>query len=129
MGKRVYIFSTLSNDQLYTEYAKGGGDVPVIGKQLLIRGGAGVANDRLITPLGVSTDVDEADVEWLKTIPAFADHLNRGHLSIQPKPYEPEKVVPDLERDPSSPLTPGDYAAAGDNDVKAPSVGAVTSKK
>ena len=53
---------------------KGGGDVPIKGHAVLIKGGTGVANNRLITPLGVATEITDFDLEELKKNPSFLEH-------------------------------------------------------
>ena len=88
-----YVFSTLANDQLYTNWLPGGGDMPIKGHSVLIKGGTGVADDRLITPLGVSTEITDYDLEELKA-----------------KKAETEKVAADMNlKDESAPLTDADY--------------------
>ena len=70
----AYVFSTLANDQNYTNWLKGGGDVPIKGHNVIIKGGTGVANNRLITPLGVATEVTEFDLEELNKNSCFLEH-------------------------------------------------------
>jgi hypothetical protein len=117
---KTYVFSTLANDQLYTNWLKGGGDMPIKGHSVLIKGGTGVANDRLITPLGVVTEISEHDLEELQKNPSFKDHETKGFLSVKAKKAEPEKVAADMNlKDESAPLSDADYK----ND-DAPKVGA-----
>jgi len=120
MGKQ-YVFSTLSTDMDYVEW-KPGADKGALGSQgrtIRIKGGAGVANDRIVTPLGVSTEVDDEDVALLEQNEVFKLHKANGHVTIQKKKADAEKVAADMNRnDPSSPKTPADYANAGENDAK-----------
>lgn len=107
---KTYVFSTLANDQLYTNWLQGGGDMPVKGHSVLIKGGTGVANDRLITPLGVSTEITEYDLEELQKNPSFKDHEKNGFVVVKAKKAEAEKVAADMNlKDESAPLTDADY--------------------
>lgn len=106
-----YVFSTLANDQLYTNWMQGGGDMPIKGHSVLIKGGTGVANDRLITPLGVSTEITDHDLEELQKNPSFKDHEKNGFVVVKAKKAEAEKVAADMNlKDESAPLTDADYA-------------------
>ena len=89
---KTYIFSTLANDQLYTNWLQGGGDMPIKGHSVLVKGGTGVANDRLITPLGVSTEITDYDLEELQKNPSFKDHEKNGFIVVKAKKAEAEKV-------------------------------------
>lgn len=108
---KVYIFSTLANDQKYQNYHKGGGDIPVQGHSVIIKGGTGVANDRLITPLGVATEVTDKDLEELEKNPNFLEHKKNGFIVVKQKKAEAEKIAADMNlKDESAPLTHSDYA-------------------
>ena len=108
---KIYVFSTLANDQLYTNWTAGGGDVPIKGHAVLIKGGTGVANDRLITPLGVSTEITDYDLEELEKNPSFKDHEKNGFIVVKAKKAEAEKVAADMNlKDESAPLTESDYS-------------------
>lgn len=118
---KQYVFSTLTSDMLYTEWTPGAdaGAMSIEGRKILIKGGAGVANDRIVTPLGVCTEVDDEDVVLLLANPVFKLHQTNGHVTIQKKKADAEKVAADMNRaDPSSPKTPADYANAGENEAK-----------
>jgi len=107
---KVQVFSTLANDQLYQNWLQGGNDMPIKDKGVMIKGGTGVANDRLITPIGVATEIDEAEYEALKKNPVFLQHEKDGFLSVSKKPTVVEKVVPDMNlKDKSAPLTASDF--------------------
>ena len=107
---KVYVFSTLANDQLYTNWLQGGNDLPIKGHSVLIKGGTGVANDRLITPLGVSTEITDYDLEELKKNPSFLDHEKNGFITVRNKKAETEKVASDMNlKDESAPMTNSDY--------------------
>jgi hypothetical protein len=109
---KVYVFSTLANDQNYTNWVKGGGDVPIKGHAVMIKGGTGVANNRLITPLGVATEVTEFDLEELKNNPCFLEHQRDGYIVVKNKKSDTEKVASDMNlKDESAPMTDADYAS------------------
>lgn len=107
---KVYVFSTLANDQLYQNWLQGGNDLPIKDKGVLIKGGTGVANDRLITPIGVSTEITEEEYEALKRNPVFLKHEKDGFLTVRAKKVEVEKVTPEMNMDDkSAPLTPSHF--------------------
>ena len=81
---KIYIYSTLANDQKYTNWIKGGGDVPVEGYSVLVKGGTGVANDRFVTPLGVATEINDIDLEELRKNPVFNQHEKDGFVYAGP---------------------------------------------
>lgn len=119
-GGRTYVFSTLTNDQHYVNWEKGPHDVPVETVGVHIKGGTGIANDRLITPLGVCTEVSDAEHEMLKRNPIFQQHVENGHIIVRTSKADPEKVAADMLPDASAPKTPSDYEGAGENDVQEP---------
>lgn len=114
-GEKVFVFSTLACDQAYTAWHKGPGDMPVEGDPILIKGGTGVMNDRIVTPLGVMTAIDAEQVEALEANEVYKIHKANGFVRIERKAYDPEKVAADMALDDkSAPKTPADYANAGD---------------
>lgn len=121
---KAYVFSTLTCDQLYTNWIKGGADVAIVERQILVKGGAGVANDRIITPRGVVTEIDEEDIAILEQNEVFKIHQKNGFVMIERKAADPEKVAADMaSRDGSAPLTPNDYQANDNNEaIQAPVV-------
>lgn len=110
MGKSVHVFSTLACDQRYTSYVTSPDGVPVVTNEVLIKGGAGVANDRLITPQGVHTEVTEEALAELEKNPVFAMHKRNGFVTVQQRRADPDKVATDMNaKDKSRPFTPADY--------------------
>lgn len=108
--KSVYVYSTLSTDQLYTLYVRGGNDIPRPDKQILVKGGANVANKHLWTPRGVVTEITEEELALLRDNKLFQIHEKNGYVKVDKAKVEVEKAVSDMEpRDESSPLQPGDY--------------------
>jgi len=104
---RNYIFSTLANDQTYQNWVAGDGGIPLPTHKVFVKGGAGVANDRLVTPLGVSTEVTDTDLAELEKNVVFQQHVKGGFVVVRSKSADAEKVASDMNRaDKSAPLTP-----------------------
>lgn len=113
MSKSFYVFSTLACDQVYQNYALSEGGVNTPTGRVLIRGGSGIANDRLITPEGVMTVVTEEEMAILEANHGFNTHKKGGFIVVQERQADADKVAADMARnDESKPLTPGDYEAA-----------------
>lgn len=107
-----YVYSTLAADVAYTNHIAGGADMPQELPPVCIHGGAGVANDRLVTPRGVATAVTAAQVEYLRANEVFKLHEANGYVMISEKRADPDTVAADMEgRDVSAPLVPQDNVA------------------
>jgi len=107
---KFYVFSKMSAGVTYNDYADGGADLPVIVRKVTIQGGAGIANKNLITPLGVMTEVDADDMEFLNRNGIFQQHKKNGFIAVEAQKAEVEKVVADMAGDdPSAPMTPADF--------------------
>lgn len=117
MAKTYHVYSKLATDVEYPEYMQGGADIPVKGKSVFIKGGAGVANKYLQTPLGVHTEITEEEAEILNRHPVFKIHRDNGFVKIEKAKSDVEKVVADMgdKVDPSAPLTEADKEAAKGN--------------
>jgi hypothetical protein len=119
----VHIYSTLANPQCFVTYRKGGGDLPVVEREVFVAGRAGIANKNLITPMGTHTAISTDDYEAVKNLPHFVDLVERGHLKVEAKKaLDIEVVVGDMNpRDPGGPITPADFArGAQDGSVPLP---------
>ena len=113
MFKKLFVFSTLASDVAYTNHAQGGADLPIDLPPVLIKGGAGVANDRIITPRGVATEVTEEHVEYLRANQVFQLHEKNGFVMVSESYADPDTVAADMTgRDNSAPLVPQDNVAA-----------------
>lgn len=124
MGK-LYVYSTLAADVAYTNHQPGGGDLPIELPPVLVKGGAGVANDRFITPRGVVTEITEEDGEYLRANKLFQLHEKNGYVEISSAKVDPEKAAADMTgRDNSAPIVP---EALADAELPA-SVGATESE-
>jgi hypothetical protein len=109
---KLYVYSTLSSDVNYTNYAAGGADLPAALEPVHIKGGAGVANDRLLTPRGVMTEITERQAEYLRANPVFQLHEKNGYVQIGAKSIDPEKAAAGMaSNDPSAPMTNADIPA------------------
>lgn len=109
---KLYVYSTLTCDQNYTNHDTGGADLPVPLPPVFIKGGAGVANDRLITPRGVATEITEEQAEYLRANPMFQLHEKNGYVQISADKVDADKAAADMTgRDQSAPLVPQDLPA------------------
>ena len=127
-----YVYSTLTSPQQYTDYVKhdltGPKDdrLPVRKHSVYINGGANLAQGNAVTtPKGVMTQVSKEDLEFLKQIPAFNDHVKRGFITTSNKKINADKAAEDMEaKDGSAPKTPEDFP-----EDKQPTVGKTEEKK
>ncbi|VFR32535.1 FIG00949047: hypothetical protein [plant metagenome] len=69
---RIYIYSTLSNDQRYALKD---------GRSVLIAGKANVSDKRLVTPKGKATEITEDEFALLQQNIVFAAHSKNGFVS------------------------------------------------
>lgn len=69
---RIYIYSTLSNDQLYQLKD---------GRSVLIAGKANVANRQLVTPKGMATAISEDEFNLLQENIVFKAHAKNGFVA------------------------------------------------
>ena len=109
-----YVYSTLSTDTRYALYGAAGD----IERSVLIQGGAGVANDRLVTLKGVATRITAEDKELLEANGIFKIHKDNGFVKIESVKEDAEVVAADMTaKDKSAPLTPDDFANAENKPV------------
>ena len=112
MSKKLYVFSTLASDVAYTNHAQGGGDLPIDLPPVVIKGGAGIANERIVTPRGVATEVTEEQVEYLRQNEIFKLHEKNGFVMVSESYADPDTVAADMTgRDNSAPIVPQDNIA------------------
>lgn len=105
-----YVYSTATQDTCYAVYAKNDSkDLPVIERQILIRGGANLANKYIETPKGVMTEVTEEELALLENDYHFNKARENGFITVENEKIDIEKAISDLEeKDASAPLTPAD---------------------
>ena len=82
-GKKAYVFSTLACDQRYISYVTSPGGMATEERSVFVKGGTGVANDRIITPIGVMTEIDESEIALLEENPVWKIHASGGYVQIQ----------------------------------------------
>ncbi|MDR0805951.1 MAG: hypothetical protein LBN41_04275 [Enterobacteriaceae bacterium] len=101
---KLYIYSTLSNDQLYATQS---GDVFIAGK-------VNITNKHFLTPRGVVTEVTPEQYAQLKKNHVFKLHMQNGYILVDQHKVDPEKAATDMNsRDESAPDTPESLAAEG----------------
>lgn len=116
---KILVFSTLANDNAYTEYAKGAADLPVATRSVLIKGGTGINDARLITPSGVATEIEPEDLALLKGNSLFLLHEKNGFVKVvesksskAPDSEEIAEATADMStNDPSRQPVFGDFKA------------------
>lgn len=119
MAKLLCVFSTLAAPMAYTDFHTADNGVPVAKGEVLIKGGAGVMNENLLTPRGVPTMVTEKQVELLKRNSVFQLHERNGYVVIDevdrpPGETEIEQMAAVMTgRDNSAPLVAEDFTANG----------------
>lgn len=125
-----YVFSTMSADVAYTEYHPKTPDQPfdVPKRRVLVKGGHGVADKKLVTPHGVATRVDEEELAFLESNAIFQLHKKNGFISVSEKKKDPEKVAADMvtfdRTKDAAPINPGEFKNTEGNKVKLDNVGA-----
>lgn len=111
MAKDFYVLSTLTADQEYTAYREGGADIPVAVGSVLIKGGANVADKRLVTPQGVVTKVNADQMAALESNEVFQLHKRNGYITVsERKPADADAAAASqASRDGSAPMVEGDF--------------------
>lgn len=105
---RIFVYSTLSNDQIYTSYdpAVDKGALPRISHQVTIQGGANVADPKRGTVLhGKVTEINERDYEHLQENAVFKKHKEGGYIHVRTENVDAEVVAKQsmTDRDQSAP--------------------------
>lgn len=105
-GAALYVYSTLTSDQRYTNWRKGANDLSEEIGSVFVKGGAGVANDRLITPRGVVTAITEDDLKLLEQNDDFKLHKQNGFVEVSKTLTDADEVAAEMGGfDLSTPLT------------------------
>lgn len=107
-----HIYSTLTNPQNYCSYSELDGKNAVVQKQrsVHIKGGSGLANKNLQTPLGVMTFVTEDQLKFLQAHRSFNKHVAAGYITVRNEIVNTEKAAADMTtRDESAPIVPEDF--------------------
>lgn len=105
-----YVFSTLSNDQIFNEFEPGQKHGPLnITRKVFISGKANIATKNLITPAGISTKVTDDELRFLESDGEFQRFVKEGYLKVHKMKADPEKVAENMtSADQSAPLTPAE---------------------
>jgi len=111
-----YIYSSLSADHDFVSYD----NHPRVGTPqagVTIKGGANVQDRKTLeTPRGAATNVTDAELELLKSIPAFNDMVKGGYLVIDEKAthgHDADEKGADMPKDKSKQDTAKDYKDMG----------------
>jgi len=121
-----HVYSTLSSGMKYCQYANGGGDLPIVEKQVYIKGGTGIRAEHngkdmgITTPEGIVTEVSEEELAILEANPVFQIHKKNGFVIVVNEskktfekatvPSEMKKVVGDMQKkDKSAQKIPEDF--------------------
>ena len=106
---KIYIYSTLTADQIYTSYKTSPNGVPTATSNVLIKGGANLMTKHMVTPRGVVTEVTPEELAELRTNEVFKLHLSNGFLQISEAKTDVEKAAADMTgRDQSAPIVEQD---------------------
>jgi len=111
----VYIHSALASSQEFTMYEKGGADLPVVGRKVHIKGGAGMPTKFMITPLTVMTPITEEDYDAIKDGYHFKFFIETERIRVEKrKTTDMDKVASDMNiSDPSANNSPESFAGEG----------------
>jgi hypothetical protein len=119
----IYVYSTLTNDQLYCQYAPKSSThnnlSPHIEHQVFIAGQANITTKHFITPLGAVTEVSAEDLAVLRNNEVFQLHEKNGFITVSEKKEDADKVASGMTgRDESAPLTEEDIPDVKSGKVK-----------
>jgi major membrane immunogen (membrane-anchored lipoprotein) len=107
----MHVYSTMGQSVRYVKWQKTLDQLPVIEKDVLIRGGTGVIDAKtLITPCGIRTEVPDEDYEWLKEDFTFKRHVQNGFITVTNVKEKASKVAKNMTaKDGSAQFTPQDF--------------------
>jgi hypothetical protein len=126
-----HIYSTLANNNEYIHYSNNGpGGVNIVDRTVLIKGGHGVHQKGIGTPMGVHTSVSDADFEWLKDDYAFKEHQKNGYIRVQKGEVNTEVAAADMvtrnQKSDACPIVPQDFRDDGKKESVKPAEGKKT---
>jgi hypothetical protein len=95
----------------------------VAAHSVFIKGGANVADKRLLTPRGVVTKITEEDLAALEQSSGeegvWATHKRNGFITTSTSKGDPEVVAADMTtRDQAAPLVDEDFAPVNEGDAR-----------
>lgn len=114
-----YVYSTLSNDNEYTNWKPGEGNGPAtkLGS-VFIKGGTNVLQKGMNgTPMGTKTKVTREDMAILEANADFQLHKKNGFITVMDEDRNAETVVTNgmENKDASAPLTDRDFPENNDD--------------
>jgi hypothetical protein len=125
-----HVFNTMANSTRYIKYRKPlPGQHNIADRSVLIKGGSGVNQKHLGTPLGVHTAVSDEDMEWLKDDLHFKQHQKNGYITVRKSEVNPEVAAAEMVRHDqhtdACPVVPQDFK----DDDKKETIKPVVNKK
>lgn len=111
-----HIYSTLSAPVKYTRYEMTENGTNMKTGEVLIKGGANVApknnEEVLATPVGIVTEVTDAELELLESNKVFELHKKNGHIIVvKGNEIKVSKAVEGMkDKDRSAPKTEADFS-------------------
>lgn len=106
---KIYIYSTLTSDQIYTNYKASPNGVPQATSKIFVKGGANLMTKHMVTPRGVVTEVTAEELAELRNNEVFKLHQANGFIQVSEAKTDVEKAVSDMVgRDQSAPLVEQD---------------------
>lgn len=104
------IVSTMTDSVEYTQYRHSeGGGTPEAIKSVIVKGGANLAQKRLVilgegsTKAGISTRVTDEELEFLEAHPLFQTHKKGGFIEVTKfSKTDPEKLAKEMALDKAS---------------------------
>lgn len=112
MADTYFVYSTLSQDNLYTFYhpsktpgAKPSAEARAVSRQILIKGGTGVPNRNLITKTGTVTKITAEEYKLLmgdnpnderSGCYQFKQHIKNGFIHVDQVKAKPANVAKDM---------------------------------
>lgn len=106
---KIFIYSTLTADQIYTSWKASANGVPQATSKILVKGGANLMTKHMVTPRGVVTEVTPEELAELRQNEVFKLHQANGFIQVSEAKTDVEKAVSDMVgRDQSAPLVEQD---------------------
>ena len=92
-----HVYCTAANSTEYNKFNEHGPrGINIVERTLLIKGGAGINQKHVRTPLGVHTIVSDEDMEWLKDDYHFKQKIKDGYIVVRKQNVDPEVVAADM---------------------------------
>jgi hypothetical protein len=109
-----HVFNTMANSTKYVKYRPAPQkDLNIAERSVLIKGGSGIHQKHIGTPLGIHTAVSDEDMEWLKEDLHFKAHVKNGYITVRKGEVNPEVAAAEMvTHDPKTdacPVIPQDF--------------------